>query len=104
MLILAHRFGADRLRIAAKSVAFILVGFALAAWTGQVRMADRIDPALEGKDIQISGHVDGLPIRAERSLRFDFVTLPGKMRLPRKIRLSWYEQGSLPAPGDCLWA
>ncbi|MBK8069475.1 MAG: DNA internalization-related competence protein ComEC/Rec2 [Rhodanobacteraceae bacterium] len=82
--------------------AFALAGFAFAAWTGQVRIAERLHPELEGEEIQFSGHVDGLPIRESRSVRFDFLPLVGEQSLPRRVRLSWYERDILPAPGDCL--
>lgn len=90
------------MRLAAVCIAFVSGGFALAAWYGQARMADRLDPVLEGADIEFSGHVAGLPIRESRSLRFDFLPLAGDPRLPQRIRLSWYEQDTQPAPGDCL--
>lgn len=102
LMVGAHVIGEGRRRLAAACLAFVLAGFALAAWTGQARMGDRLQPALEGEDIQFSGWVDGLPIRESRSLRFDFLPLAGQSRLPQRIRLSWYEQDILPAPGDCL--
>ena len=75
LMVGAQVIGEGRRRLAAAWLAFVLAGFALAAWTGQARMADRLHPALEGEDIQFSGWVDGLPIRESRSLRFDFLPL-----------------------------
>jgi competence protein ComEC len=98
----AHAIGASRVRLVAVCIAFAVGGFAFGAWTGQARMADRLAPKLEGADLEFSGHVDGLPIRESRSMRFDFLPLAGDPRLPQRIRLSWYERDTLPAPGDCL--
>ncbi len=102
LLVAAHAIGARRIRLAAACIAFVSGGFALAAWTGHARMADRLGPELEGEDIEFSGHVAELPIRESRSMRFDFLPLASDPRLPQRMRLSWYEQETLPAPGDCL--
>lgn len=75
------------------------LGFVLAASAAQQRMQDRLAHALEG-EIEVVGHVDGLPIRETRALRFDLV--PSASHLPARLRLSWYERAARLRPGDCL--
>lgn len=78
-----------------------VAGFALAAGEGQRRLAVRLDAVLEGEELDIQGHVASLPIREERSLRFDFEVEAGVRGAPR-LRLSWYGRESGLRPGDCL--
>ena len=73
----------------------LALGLAWAALMAQSRIADRLDPALEGRDIELTGVVSGLPAPGERSVAFDFEpeSAPGLSageRLPAKIRLAWY--------------
>src|SRR4249920_2530453 len=69
---------------------FASLGFAWAATLAQLRLADRLDPELEGRDVVVSGVVASLPQPFERGVRFDFdVESPGT-RVPRHISLSSY--------------
>jgi len=64
------------------------LGFAWAAALAHWRLADRLDPALEGRDVVVSGVVAGLPQPFDRGVRFDFdVETPGS-GVPRRISLS----------------
>src|SRR5437868_3877583 len=47
-------------------------GFGWAAINAQLRMADRLAPELEGRDLVIAGVVSSLPAIGERSVRFEF--------------------------------
>jgi len=78
-------------RLLAASAA-LAAGFLWAASQAQLRLADRLAPALEGSDLAIVGVVSGLPSASERVVRFDFEpeAAPGGLRLPRRIRLAWY--------------
>jgi competence protein ComEC len=69
-----------------------LIGFLWAAGWAHWRMADRLAPELEGRDIAVVGVVASLPAVGERSVRFEFdVELaPGGEKLPRKLLVSWY--------------
>jgi competence protein ComEC len=72
------------------------LGFAWAAGLAHLRIADRLQPALEGKDLVVSGVVSGLPAIGERSVRFEFEveSVAGtSAKLPSKIMLSWYRSG-----------
>src|SRR3990170_4256183 len=70
------------------------VGFCWALGMAHQKIADRLAPALEGRDIEVVGVVSGLPAVGERSLRFEFdpgtALQPAGAHLPRKILLSWY--------------
>ncbi len=70
--------------------AFAVLGFAWAAALAHLRLSDRLDPALEGRDIALTGVIAGLPQPFERGVRFDFdVESPGR-GVPQRIVLSWY--------------
>lgn len=83
------------LALAARRRALLLpaafaVGFLWAAGCAQLRMADRLDPALEGRDLELTGVVAGLPAASERGLRFAFDVESAAVRLPGRIQLAWY--------------
>ena len=66
------------------------IGFLWAAGCAQWRLADRLDPALEGRDLEVAGVVAGLPAASERGVRFAFDVESSAERLPRRIQLAWY--------------
>ena len=74
------------------------LGFAWAAGAAKVRLADRLDPAWEGRDVTLTGVVASLPQPFERGVRFDFDVedavstgpSPVAFRAPSKVALSWY--------------
>jgi competence protein ComEC len=102
LAVVAHAGVASRGRFAVGVGALALLGFVYASAIGAWRYADRLNPALEGEEIELSGHIDGLPVRQSRSVRFDFVPLPGDQPLPRRLRLSWYDTEAMPTPGACM--
>ncbi len=78
-------------------VLFFLVGFLWAAALAHLRMADWIDPALEGRDLEVIGVVSSLPASSERAVRFELDVESAGAAVPRKILLSWYREGAPPA-------
>lgn len=70
------------------------VGFCWALGLAHLKLADRLAPELEGRDIELVGVVASLPAIGERSLRFEFepetALQPSAARLPRKVLLFWY--------------
>jgi len=66
------------------------LGFAWAAALAQLRLSDRLDPALEGHDVVVSGVVASLPQGFERGVRFDFDVETPDTGVPRHIALSSY--------------
>lgn len=91
-----------------------VIGFAWAGWQAEARLAERLDPALEGLDLQVIGVVATLPQNNERGQRFEFwlehrLTVEGGQRqtiparqagLPSRILLSHYRWGGAVAGGD----
>jgi competence protein ComEC len=77
--------------------AALAAGFLWAALLGHLRMADWLDPGLEGRDLEVVGVVSGLPAAGERSVRFELETESGG--LPRKLLLSSYGPGEF-HPGE----
>ncbi len=67
-----------------------LLGFAWAAGFAQVRMADRIDVALEGRDLVATGVVASLPQPFERGVRFEFDVEQAEHGVPSRVIVSWY--------------
>ncbi|MGH8617774.1 MAG: DNA internalization-related competence protein ComEC/Rec2 [Burkholderiales bacterium] len=79
------------------AVAAIGCGYGWAAWRADVRLADRLDPAWEGRDIVLVGVVASLPQPYERSVRFEFdverVVTAGAV-VPERIVLAWWGRGA----------
>ncbi|HTN26411.1 MAG TPA: DUF4131 domain-containing protein, partial [Burkholderiales bacterium] len=63
------------------------VGFLWAAGFAHVRLAERLAPELEGRDLEIVGVVAGLPALGERGVRFEFDIESADAKLPPKILL-----------------
>ena len=68
------------------------IGFLWAAGWAHWRMADRLAPELEGRDIAVVGVIASLPAVGDRAVRFelDVESAPGGQTLPRKLLVSWY--------------
>src|SRR6266704_3362636 len=71
-------------------IGFAALGFAWAAALAHLRLSDRLDAALEGRDVVVSGVVGGLPQAFERGVRFDFDVEYPETGVPRRIVLSSY--------------
>lgn len=83
-------------------LAGVLAGFGWAAYRASERLADRLPPALESVDLQVTGSVVGLPSLQTPGLRFAFAPeVPGAANvvdvavprqgpaLPSRLLLSW---------------
>jgi len=66
------------------------LGFAWAGFFAQLRLADELPAALEGRDIEVSGVVAGLPQELERGVRFEFDVEQAAAGVPSHISLAWY--------------
>ena len=78
------------IRAGAMFAGFAALGFAWAAAFAHLRLSDRLDPALEGRDVVVTGVVAGLPQAFERGVRFDFDVESPETGVPRRIVLSSY--------------
>ncbi|MBI3147249.1 MAG: DNA internalization-related competence protein ComEC/Rec2 [Betaproteobacteria bacterium] len=82
-------------------------GFFWATWRAELRLADALPPAWEGRDVRLVGVVDELPQPGgDGSQRFAFaveqVLTPGAM-LPTRVSLAWYplrQKGELTPPPE----
>ncbi|EDZ99652.1 DNA internalization-related competence protein ComEC/Rec2 [Burkholderia sp. H160] len=80
--------------------AAISVGFGYAAGRAQTRLAVSLPHAWEGRDIEVTGSIKGLPTRDGRGARFLFNVDTNDAQLaafPRVIQLTWIARGA-PAP------
>ena len=70
------------------------LGFCWALGMAHLKLADRLAPELEGKDIEVVGVISSLPAVGERGLRFEFEPESSEEKLPGRILLSWYRSPS----------
>lgn len=96
-MLLAWLAGATprRGRLAAILACAALASAGLAGWRATVFAASGLDPALEGRDIAVTGVVAAMPQRNASGLRFRFAVesafLAGEpARLPPRVLLGWY--------------
>jgi len=76
------------------------IGFLWAAGFAQLRLADRLAPELEGRDLAVIGVVASLPSRSAQGLRFAFEPESAAAPLPRRLLLSWYGTEADVHPGE----
>ena len=75
-------------------LACLALGFAWAAWRADVRLADALPAAWEGRDIEVVGVVAALPQDFSQGSRFEFAVekvLTATAVVPERIMLSWYQ-------------
>lgn len=78
-------------------IAALATGFYWAAGVAQVRLADALPAAWEGRDIEIVGVIATLPQTYDRNARFDFDVervITAGAHVPQRIGLSWWNRGS----------
>jgi competence protein ComEC len=87
-------------------VAAAALGASHAAWFASWRLADQLAPEAEGRDVQLTGVVAGLPARLARGTRFEFdvesVETAG-VHVPPRISLGWFGASARVRPGE-RWA
>ena len=75
-------------------LACLALGFAWAAWRADIRLADALPAAWEGRDIEVVGVVAALPQDFSQGSRFEFdieSVLTATAVVPERIMLSWYQ-------------
>ncbi len=92
---------AYRLRQGLLCLTIAMVAFALTGWRATVYQTDALDPALEGRDVLITGVVANLPQRNDAAVRFrlrvESASLQGvPVRVPPRMDVGWYG-GAFPA-------
>ncbi|MGQ0544366.1 MAG: DNA internalization-related competence protein ComEC/Rec2, partial [Betaproteobacteria bacterium] len=78
---------------------FLAAGFLWAAACAHWRMADRLAPELEGRDLEVVGVVASLPAPGPNP-RFELEPESAGVRLPRKLLVTWYEAPQPVHPGE----
>ncbi|HMS05249.1 MAG TPA: DNA internalization-related competence protein ComEC/Rec2 [Burkholderiaceae bacterium] len=86
-------------------LAGFLVGFGWAGTRASWRMADALDPALEGVPLLVTGIVDAMPQTSELGVQWRFAVesaeradLREPVRLPPVLWLGWYASGGARPP------
>ena len=75
-------------------MACLALGFSWAAWRADVRLADALPAAWEGRDIEVVGVVAALPQDFSQGSRFEFAVekvSTATAVVPQRIMLSWYQ-------------
>jgi competence protein ComEC len=77
---------------------------ALCVWQMQARLADRLEPELEGTVLSLRGTIVSVPQGTLRALKFRFapVVQPDQPRLPRLLELTWYDAPARVLAGEDL--
>jgi len=79
-----------RVGAAALLVSAAILGFVWAAGFAHLRLAEELPAASEGRDIELTGVVAGLPQTLERGVRFEFDVEQAAPGVPPHISLAWY--------------
>ena len=72
----------------------LALGFAMAAWRAEIRLADQLAAAGEGRDVEVVGVVAGLPQDFSHGTRFEFDVKNRStvaFAVPARVMLSWYQ-------------
>ncbi|MDH5777263.1 MAG: DNA internalization-related competence protein ComEC/Rec2 [Gammaproteobacteria bacterium] len=82
-----------------------LSGFLWALFIAQSNLSHSLADELEGKDIQIEGHIASIPVQRERQWRFEFDVDrlwrgQDSFPTPGKVRLNWYGTREVLQVGD----
>jgi len=96
-LSLWQRAGVRAIRI---FIAFAVIAFALTGLRALSFQSQALDPALEGKDIDVTGIVAAMPQRNEGGIRFRFDVESSQARLPPQLILGWYGSAATDDPGS----
>lgn len=84
-----HSRGA-RWRAGALAGACLLAGFGWAGLRAELRLAEALPMALEGRDLELTGVIASLPEDGAEAVRFDLRVAESAVHLPGRLRLSWY--------------
>lgn len=87
-------------------MAALCISFAAVGLRAQAFSAAALDPALEGRDLVLTGVVAAMPQRGEEGLRFrlavESARLAGRdVRVPSRVQLGWYH-GVMPGAGGLM--
>ena len=91
-------------KVRASPLLALVAGYSWAAFVAHVQMGASLPAVVEGRDVEITGTVRGLPQADLRRSRFDFHVRdsPYAELAGARVRLSWYGVRAAPAPGS-VW-
>jgi len=99
LLLLRGRRPSARILLPAMLIAGTMAGAGLAGWRACAYAAEALDPALEGRDLQVVGVVAQMPQRGDGAVRFLLDVESARWagdaerslpRVPSRIALGWY--------------
>ena len=92
------------MRVRASPLPAAFAGYAWAACAAHLQMGASLPPEIDGRDVEITGTVRGLPDIDSLRARFDLdVHADSLARVPAgRVRLSWFRARTAPAPGS-VW-
>ncbi|MFO6421391.1 DNA internalization-related competence protein ComEC/Rec2 [Hylemonella sp. W303a] len=84
-------------------VAAVLLAYGSTGWRALHRQAQALPPALEGRDLTLTGHIAAMPQRTDNGTRFLFevesaqlfeqgraAPIPKTLQVPQQLMLTWY--------------
>ncbi|MBC5766322.1 DNA internalization-related competence protein ComEC/Rec2 [Ramlibacter albus] len=85
-----------------RAAAFLVIplAFAVTGWRACAYQSHALDPALEGRDIEVTGIVAAMPQRNELGVRFRLEVEHATDKLPPLLQLGWYDGAADPRPGE----
>src|SRR5450759_183051 len=88
-----------RLAVACRHMALALaclsLGIAWASWRADVRLAEELPLALEGRDMEVEGIIASLPGVTDRGTRFELdieKAIAPEVKVPSHVSVTWYAE------------
>ena len=87
------------------ALAAALAAVAGTGWRAQQRLQQQLDPALEGRDLQLTGRIARMPQRSDVGWRFRFEVHEARLDgavvpVPPHVQLGWYASSRWGAEAD----
>lgn len=98
VMLVGRHCAARKVRMLTASIA-VLLGSVWAWGHAASRLADDLSPALEGRDLSVRGFIASLP-DSSVDPQFTFDVVDAAVRVPKRLRLTWYRAPSTPQPGE----
>ena len=92
------------------SIIFAILGFGLVGWRSVVYAENTLNPALEGRNIWVTGVVASLPQRNESGIRFRLqlekveTEISIEKELPPLLDIGWYDKNPPPLQAGERWS
>ena len=105
LTLLAWRARPGAARALAWLLAAALAAFGTTGWRATMMLAERLTPALEGRDVLLTGTVSRMPQKSEAGWRFRFDVQQAQLdgapvRVPPRLQLAWYGSASTADEAD----